>query len=67
VSLLATALSVVGAVHLLTGVRALVAPGFVREVLPARYADAVGGRDEWRGFGAGVKGSLFVVAWSLAA
>ena len=69
-SLLSTALFAVGAAHLLVGVPALLAPGFVRERLPARYADAIGDRREWRGFGAGVTGaggSLLIIAWSLAA
>jgi len=69
-SLLSTALYVVGVVHVVAGVVALHAPGFVRERLPPRYADAVGGRREWRGFGAGVTSigvSLLVVARGLAA
>lgn len=86
-SLLSTALFVVGALHLLVGVPARVggfdahgmrrsaqptarlAPGFVRELVPARYAEVVGDRQAWRGFGAGVTGvggSLLVVAWALA-
>lgn len=69
-SQLSTALSMVGAAHLLIGVPALLAPGFVRRRLPPRYADAVGDRREWRGFGAGVTGaggSLLIIAWSLVA
>ena len=69
-SLLSTVLFVVGALHLLVGVPPLLAPGYVREHVPTRYAEAVGDRRAWRGFGAGVTGaggSLLVVAWSLAA
>ena len=69
-SLLSTALFVVGAAHLLVGVFALLAPGLVCDRLPPRYADAVGGRREWRGFGAGVTSigiSLLVIARGVAA
>ena len=58
------------ALHLAIGVPALLAPGFVRARLPPRYADAVGERREWRGFGAGttgVGGSLLVIASALGA
>ena len=68
-SLLSSVLFVVAALHLLVGLPALLAPGFVREVVPVRYAEAVGDRQAWRGFGAGVTGvggSLLVVAWALA-
>jgi len=54
VSLLSTVLFALGAVHLAAGVPTLLAPGFVRARLPSRYAEAVGDRREWRGFGAGV-------------
>ncbi|WP_232688658.1 hypothetical protein [Halobacterium zhouii] len=68
-SLLSTLLFVLGGAHLFVGVPSLLVPGFVRERLPTRYADAVGDRREWRRFGAGVTGiggSLLIVAWSLA-
>jgi hypothetical protein len=69
VSLLPTALLALGAVHLAAGVPTLLAPGFVRSRLPDRYAEAVGDRREWRGFGAGVTSvgvSLAVVANGVA-
>jgi hypothetical protein len=69
-SLLPAVLAVVGCAHLLVGVPALLAPEHVRTFLPPRYAEAVGDRNEWRGFGAGatgIGGSLLVVAWSVAA
>ncbi len=53
-ALLSTVLVVLGAVHLAAGVPLLFAPGFVRASLPERYAEAVGDRRAWRGFGAGV-------------
>ncbi|MXR19376.1 hypothetical protein [Halobacterium bonnevillei] len=53
-TLLSTVLFVVGAVHLAAAVPILLAPGRVRDALPRRYAEAVGGRRAWRGFGAGV-------------
>ncbi|MGB9965821.1 hypothetical protein [Halobacterium hubeiense] len=53
-ALLSAVLVVLGAVHLVAGVPPLLAPGFVRARLPARYAEAVGDRRAWRGFGAGV-------------
>jgi hypothetical protein len=67
---LSAALFILGTAHLLVGVPALLAPGFVRSRLPPRYADAIGDRGEWRGFGAGVTGaggSLLIIARSLAA
>ncbi|MDH5021252.1 hypothetical protein [Halobacterium rubrum] len=51
---LQTLLYALGALHLVTGVPTLLAPGVVRVRLPRRYAEAVGDRREWRGFGAGV-------------
>jgi hypothetical protein len=48
------ALISLGVVHLAAGIPTLLAPGFVRARLPPRYAEAIGGRREWRGFGAGV-------------
>jgi len=68
-SLLSTALLAVGAVHFAAGVPTLLAPGFVRASLPRRYAAAVGGRREWRGFGAGVVSigvSLLIVGYGVA-
>ena len=53
-SLLSTVLVILGVVHLAAGIPPLLAPGFVRASLPERYAEAVGDRREWRGFGAGV-------------
>ncbi|WP_336037401.1 hypothetical protein [Halobacterium yunchengense] len=66
---LATLLAALAALHLAAGVPALLAPGVVRSRLPARYADAVGDRRAWRGFGAGVVSvgvSLAVVAAGVA-
>ena len=68
-SVLATVLLAVGALHLAAGVPTLLAPELVRGWLPARYADAVGDRREWRGFGAGVVSigvSLVLVGTGLA-
>ncbi|MCD2204358.1 hypothetical protein [Halobacterium sp. KA-6] len=53
-TLLSTALLALGAVHLAARIPLLLAPGFVRTSLPERYAEAVGNRGEWRGFGVGV-------------
>ena len=67
-SLLSTALLALGAVHLAAGLPAMVAPGVVRARLPTRYADAVGDRREWRGFGMGVTSvglSLLTVGYGL--
>jgi hypothetical protein len=69
-SLLSTALIAVGVVHLAAGVPAMVAPGLVRSLLPERYAEAVGDRREWRGFGMGVTSvglSLVTVGYGLPA
>jgi len=68
-SLLSTALLAVGGIHLAAGLPALLAPGVVRSRLPERYAEAVGGRREWRGFGMGVTSvgiSLVTVGYGLA-
>jgi hypothetical protein len=68
-SLLSTLLIALGALHLAAGVPTLLAPGFVRLRLPPRYAEAVGDRREWRGFGAGVVSigiSLLLVGYGLA-
>lgn len=69
-SVLSTLLYALAAAHLLFGIPALFAPGVVRDVLPPRYADAVGDEREWRGFGAGVTSvgiSLAIIAAGLAA
>ena len=69
-SLLSTVLFVIGAVHLLLGVPALLTPEHVRRLVAPRYAQAVGGRREWRGFGAGLTSigvSLLLIANGLAA
>jgi hypothetical protein len=69
-ALLSTALVALGAVHLAAGVPLLLAPGFVRARLPERYAEAVGDRRAWRGFGAGVTSvgiSLVTIGYGLPA
>ncbi|SEV89904.1 hypothetical protein [Halobacterium jilantaiense] len=69
-ALLPTALIAVGAVHLAAGLPALLAPEFVCSRLPQRYAEAVGDRREWRGFGAGVTSvgiSLVTIGYGLPA
>ena len=69
-SLLSTALIALGALHVFAGLPTLFAPGVVRARLPARYAEAVGDRREWRGFGAGVVSiglSLALVGYGLPA
>ena len=68
-SLLSTVLIALGVVHLGAGVPTLLAPAFVRARLPPRYAEAVGDRSAWRGFGAGVLSigiSLLVIGYGLA-
>lgn len=69
-TLLSTVLYVVGAAHFAAGVPLLLAPGRVRDALPRRYAEAVGGRRAWRGFGAGVASigiSTLLIASALGA
>lgn len=69
-SVLQTVLYALGALHLVTGVPTLLAPGVVRARLPGRYAEAVGDRREWRGFGAGVTSigiSLVTIGYGLLA
>jgi len=70
VTLLSTVLYVVGAAPFAAGVPLLLAPGRVRDALPRRYAEAVGGRRAWRGFGAGVASigiSTLLIASALGA
>jgi dipeptide/tripeptide permease len=67
--LVSTALIALGAVHLAAGIPTLLAPGIVRARLPQRYAEAVGDRRAWRGFGAGVLSigiSLLIIGYGLA-
>lgn len=69
-SLLSTVLVVVSGVHLVAGVPVLLAPGYVHQSLPRRYATAVGDRRAWRGFGAGMVGigiSTALIGQGLAA
>lgn len=69
-SALSVLLIVVGALHLAAGVPTMLAPGLVRSRLPDRYAEAVGGRREWRGFGMGVTSvglSLVTIGYALPA
>jgi hypothetical protein len=47
----AALLYALGAIHLLVGVPAMLAPGIVWDRLPDRYADAVGDPEDWRQFG----------------
>ncbi|AHG05287.1 hypothetical protein HALDL1_10545 [Halobacterium sp. DL1] len=67
-STLSLLLYVLAALHLLIGAPAMLAPGFVRTRLPPRYAEAVGERRQWRGFGMGVTSvgiSLLLIAGAL--